>query len=103
MGIRTMAKDREDALIEIEVNGHGCMDGIYNCSGRFDITCKIDGFCPDGDWYRIGDYTVNKLLSFKERGVILTYSDTCLDVKAMVEAIEKVGNIGTPDIDIDLD
>lgn len=62
MGIRYMCKEREDNLIDINVYGHGCMEGLYNCEGRFNTKHVFsDGFNPDSGWYRIADYRVNEM------------------------------------------
>lgn len=70
MGISYMSKEREDNLIEINVYGHGCIEGLYNCEGRFDTAHLFsDGFEPDDGWYRIADYTAARLKYFKDKGV----------------------------------
>lgn len=85
MGIRYMCKEREDNLIEIHVCGHGCIEGIYNCEGRFDTSHVFsDGFSPDDGWYRIADYTISQLKFFKDKNIKITYSDTCDDVEQVV-------------------
>ena len=87
MGIRYMCKEREDNLIEIHVYGHGCMDGIYNCDGRFDTSHVFsDGFKPDDGWYRIADYGIDELKKFKDKNIKITYSDTCNDVEQAVNS-----------------
>lgn len=85
MGIRYMTKEREDNLVQIHVEGHGCVDGIFNCYGRFNNSHAFsDGFKPDGGWYRISDYTIDDLKKFKLRNVVITCSDTCKEVKEAI-------------------
>lgn len=86
MGIRYMCKEREDNLIDINVYGHGCMEGLYNCEGRFNTKHVFsDGFNPDSGWYRIADYRVNDLKVFRKKGINITYDDSCKYVKDLVE------------------
>jgi len=86
MGIRYMCKEREDNLIDINVYGHGCMEGLYECEGRFNTKHVFsDGFNPDNGWYRIADYRVNDLKIFKKKGINITYDDNCKYVKNLVE------------------
>lgn len=86
MGIRYLSKERADNLIEIYVYAHGCIDGIYNCEGRFNTQHIFsDGFKPDEGWYHIADYMIDELKFFRKRGVIITYSDTCKYVQKLVE------------------
>lgn len=86
MGIRYMNKEREDNLVEINVYGHGCMDGIYKCEGRFDTSHVFsDGFSPDDGWYRIADYTVAQLKQLKNKGIKIGYSEYCEYVQKVVE------------------
>ena len=64
------SKEREDNLIDINVYGHGCMEGLYNCEGRFNTKHIFsDGFNPDSGWYRIADYRVNDLKVFMKKGI----------------------------------
>ena len=82
-----MSKEREDNLVAIHVYGHGCLEGIFNCEGKFDTSHEYsDGFKPDEDWYRIADYTIKELKNFKSRNIKITYSDTCDEVKENVES-----------------
>lgn len=86
MGIRYMSKEREDNLVAVNVCGHGCVEGIFNCEGRFDTSHEYsDGFKPDDGWYRIADYMVGDLRRFKSRGIEITYDDTCKEIKDEVE------------------
>ena len=81
-----MCKEREDNLIDINVYGHGCMEGLYNCEGRFNTKHVFsDGFNPDSGWYRIADYRVNDLKVFRKKGINITYDDSCKYVKELVE------------------
>lgn len=81
MGIRFISKEKEENLIAINVCGHGCMEGIYNCEGKFDTSHKFsDGFKPDEGWYRIADYMVSDLKRFISRNVVITFEDTCEEV-----------------------
>ena len=65
-----MCKEREDNLIDINVYGHGCMEGLYNCEGRFN-TKHV--------------YRVNDLKVFRKNGIDITYGDSCKYVKDLVE------------------
>ena len=86
MGIRYMCKEREDNLIDINVYGHGCMEGLYKCEGRFNTKHVFsDGFNPDNGWYRIADYRVNDLKIFKKKGINITYDDNCKYVKNLLK------------------
>ena len=79
--MRFMSEEKEDNLIAINVCGHGCMEGIYNCEGRFNTSNKYsDGFKPDEGWYRIADYMIEDLKKFKSRNMIIMYEDTCEEV-----------------------
>lgn len=88
MGIRYMSKEKADNLIEVEVYAHGCMDGIFECYGRFDTSHKFTcGFKPDDGWYRIADYGIETLKMFKKRGVTISYSKTCAYLREIVEEV----------------
>lgn len=88
MGIRYMCKEREDNLIDINVYGHGCMEGLYNCEGRFNTKHIFsDGFNPDSGWYRIADYRVNDLKVFMKKGINITYDDSCKYVSELIKTL----------------
>lgn len=91
MGIRVMSKERTDHLVAIHVDAHGCVEGIFNCEGRFDITHEYScGFKPDDGWYRIADYTVSDLRRFHKRNIPISYSDTCQYLEAEVTKSDEV-------------
>lgn len=86
MGIRYLSQEREDNLIEINVYGHGCIEGIYTCEGRFNTNHIFkDGFKPDDGWYRIADYSIHELKAFKNKGITITCSNTCENVRKAIE------------------
>lgn len=86
MGIRSMSREKEENLIEISVEGHGCVDGIFECYGRFNTSHKFScGFKPDEGWYRIADYTVGALQELRKDGIAISYSDTCKYLQELVE------------------
>lgn len=88
MGVRYLSKERENNLIAIHVYGHGCMDNVFTCEGKFNTSHKYsDGFKPDEGWYRIADYSVEELKKFKFRNVTITYSVTCEEIKENVESV----------------
>lgn len=90
MAIRCMSKEKEDNLIEVEVDSHGCIDGIYGCYGRFNTSHKYScGFKPDNGWYRIADYSLEDIKKFKEKGVSISYSKTCEYLRESVEITKK--------------
>lgn len=86
MAIRYMSKEKEDNLIEVEVDSHGCIDGIYACYGRFNTSHEYScGFKPDNGWYRIADYTIEQIKMFKKRGVLISYSKAFEYLREIVE------------------
>lgn len=86
MGIRYMSKEKADNLIEVEVYSHGCLDGIFECYGRFNTTHEYScGFKPDDGWYRIATYSIESLKMFKKRGVSILYNETCKYLREIVE------------------
>jgi hypothetical protein len=91
MALHTLNKERLDNLININVSSHGCMDYWFRCDLKFDITHVFnDGFKPDSDWYW-ADLNITELTNCKNRGVIVTFSDTCEDAKQMIN--DKINKI----------